>query len=156
MMVLLRSFAGQGVVIRISNAPDRLLDAGLGQAFGVADGQILRPAITVVDQGIARVHHAGVQGLLERVERQVGAKRVRHPPAHDAPGKGVDDKRDVNEPHPSRDVRQIREPQGVRARDLEHPVDPVAGHGSVATGGVVFTRRPRTTPRRPSSRAKQT
>ena len=35
---------GQGVVVRIANAADRLLDAGLGQAFGVADGQILRPA----------------------------------------------------------------------------------------------------------------
>ena len=35
MMVLLRSFAGQGVVVRIANAPDRLLNAGLGQAFGV-------------------------------------------------------------------------------------------------------------------------
>ena len=33
----------EGVVIRIANAPDRLLDAGLGQAFGVADGQVLRP-----------------------------------------------------------------------------------------------------------------
>ena len=53
---------------------DRLLDAGFGQAFGVADGQILRPSVRVVNEGISRVHHAGVQGLLERVERQVGAK----------------------------------------------------------------------------------
>ena len=30
---------GQGVVVRIANAPHRWLDAGLGQAFGVADGQ---------------------------------------------------------------------------------------------------------------------
>ena len=50
----------------------------------------LRPAVAVVDQGIARVHHAGVQGLLKRVERQVGAKRARHRPARDAPGKRVD------------------------------------------------------------------
>ena len=40
----------------------------------------MRSAIAVVDQGIARVHHAVVQGLLERIERQVGAKRVRHQP----------------------------------------------------------------------------
>ena len=57
-----------------------MLDAGVTQAFGVADGEILRSAIAVVDQGIARVHHAVVQGLLERIERQVGAKRVRHQP----------------------------------------------------------------------------
>ena len=36
---------GQGVIVRITNAPDRLLDAGLGQAFGVADGEILRPSV---------------------------------------------------------------------------------------------------------------
>ena len=71
------------------------------------------------------VGHAGVQGLLERIERQVGAKRVRHPPAHDATGIGVDDERDVDEPHPGRDVRDAREPQGVWARGLELPVDPV-------------------------------
>ena len=99
--------------------------AGLGQAFGVADGQGLRPAVAVVDQGVARVHHARVQGLFERVERQVGAKRVRHPPAHDAPRVGVDDERDVDEPRPGRDVGQVREPQRVGARSLEHPVDPV-------------------------------
>ena len=39
----------------------------------------------MVDQGVARVHHAVVQGPLECVERQVGAKRVRHSPAHNSP-----------------------------------------------------------------------
>ena len=39
---------GQGVVIRIANAPHRLLDAGLGQAFGVADGQVLRSPVPVM------------------------------------------------------------------------------------------------------------
>ena len=67
---------GQGVIVRIANAPDRLLDAGLGQAFGVADGEILRPSVAMMDQGVARAHHTVVQGLLERVERQVGAKRA--------------------------------------------------------------------------------
>ncbi len=119
MMVLLRSFAGQGVIVRIADAPDRLLDAGLGQAFGIADGQILRPAVTVVDQGIARVHHAGVQGLLERVKRQTSAKRVRHPPAHDAPGIGIDDERDVNEPRPGRDIRLARKSHQLSAADTD-------------------------------------
>ena len=73
MMVLLRSFAGQGIVIRIANAPNGLLYSGLGQALGVADGEILGPSIPMVDQGVSRVHHAVVQGLLERVKRQIGA-----------------------------------------------------------------------------------
>ena len=71
---------GQGVVVRIAHAPHRLLDAGLGQTLGVADGEILRPAVTVVDQGIARADRALVQGLLERVERQVGAQRAEDDP----------------------------------------------------------------------------
>ena len=37
----------------------------------------------MVDQGVARAHRALVQGLLERIERQVGTQRVRHPSAHD-------------------------------------------------------------------------
>ena len=34
----------------------------------------------MMDEGVARVHQAGVQGLLERVV----ATTVRHPPTHDA------------------------------------------------------------------------
>ncbi len=90
-------------------------DNGLGQALGVADGQILRASVTVVDQGIVRVQHAGVQGLLKRVERQVGAKRVRHPPPDDASGIGVHDERDADDPCPGRDVRDVRAPQGAWA-----------------------------------------
>ena len=51
----------------------------------MADAEVLRPAVAMVDQGVTRTHRALVQRLLERVERQVGAQRVRHPPAHDAP-----------------------------------------------------------------------
>ena len=51
--------------------------------------------------------------------------RCSTPPAHDATGIGVDDERNVDEPHPGRDVRDVGQPQGVRARGLEHPVDPV-------------------------------
>ena len=82
---------GLGQVVRIAHAPNRLFDAGLGQTFGVADGEILRPAVAVVDQGVARAYRALVQRLLERVECQVGAQRVRHPPAGTVqlPGFGV-------------------------------------------------------------------
>ena len=82
--------------------------------------------VAVVDPGIVRVHHAGVQGLIEHVKRQVGAKQVLHPPAYDALGEGVDDERDVEEPRPSRDLRDVCEPlQGVQSRGLEYPDEPV-------------------------------
>jgi hypothetical protein len=34
---------GQGVVAAVADAADRGLDAGLGEALGVADGQVLGP-----------------------------------------------------------------------------------------------------------------
>ena len=71
---------------------------------------------------------SSIAGILEPIERQVGTIRVRHPPAHDAARVDVDDERDVDKPGPSRRVRQIREPQSVRTRGPEHPVDP-ARHG---------------------------
>ena len=90
-----------------------------------ADGEVMRTTIPMVDQGVTRAHRALVQGLLERVERQVGTQRVRHPPAHDTSRVGVDDEGDIDEPRPRRHVRQVREPQGVRTRSPEHPIDPV-------------------------------
>src|SRR5215211_2925592 len=66
-----------------------------------------------------------VQGLLERVEHVAGVRRPAHPPADDAPGKGVDHKGDVDEAGPGRHVGEVRDPQRVRARCLELPVDPV-------------------------------
>ena len=42
-MVMIRPFTTDGEA-------DRRFDAGLGQAFAVADGHVLRPAVAVVDQ----------------------------------------------------------------------------------------------------------
>jgi hypothetical protein len=39
-----------------------------------------------------------VQGLLQRVQHKAGVSRARDTPADDAPGKGVDDKGDIDKP----------------------------------------------------------
>ena len=44
----------------------------------------------MVDEG-SSFNMAYVKGLFVRIEGEVGAKCVRHPPAHDAPRIGVDD-----------------------------------------------------------------
>ena len=78
-----------------------------------------------------------VQRLLQRVEHEAGVRRPRHAPADDAPGVGVDDEGDVDEARPGRDVGEVRDPQRVRPRRLELPVDVVerARRGLVADRG---------------------
>ena len=44
---------GEGIVVRVADAADGRRDAGLGQALGVLDRQVLHPAIAVVDEGAA-------------------------------------------------------------------------------------------------------
>ena len=64
---------GQGVVIRVPSAADRGLDARQRQALGVADRQVLHPAVAVMHQVLACVVLAFTDRLLEGVERQVTA-----------------------------------------------------------------------------------
>src|ERR671933_2211889 len=49
----------------------------------------------------------------------------RDTPADDAPSKGVDHKRDIDEAGPGRDVAEVRDPQRIRPRRLELPVHTV-------------------------------
>src|SRR5919202_1439961 len=49
----------------------------------------------------------------------------RYPPADDAPSKGVDHERDIDETGPGRDVAEVRDPQRIRPRRLELPVHTV-------------------------------
>ena len=44
---------GQGVVVAVADAADRGLDAGLGQALGVADRDVLDAAVAVMDEAAA-------------------------------------------------------------------------------------------------------
>ena len=69
-----------------------------------------------------------VQRLLERIQRDVGAERTRHPPADDAPGKSVDDERHVHEAAPGRHIRQVSHPQPIRRADDKVAVHPIQRH----------------------------
>jgi hypothetical protein len=116
---------GQRVVVAVALAAHRGLDAGLGQPFAVADADVLRPAVRVVDQAAVTLGLAGVQGLLQRIEHEVRAHRTAHAPAHDAPGEHVDDEGHVQPALPGRDIGEVRYPQLVRPLGLELPVDPI-------------------------------
>jgi len=60
--------------------------------------------------------------LLKRVEREIRTQRRVDAPAHDASRKDVDHERDVDEAAPGCDVREIGDPQLIRARRREGPV----------------------------------
>jgi hypothetical protein len=46
---------GEGIVIAVADAADRRFDTDLGQAFGVFDRQVLRPAVGMVHQARSRL-----------------------------------------------------------------------------------------------------
>lgn len=50
-------------------------------------------------------------------------RRPAHPPADDAAGIGVDDKGDIDEAGPGRDVGEVGDPQHVRRRGIELAID---------------------------------
>ena len=68
---------------------------------------------------------AGVDRLLQRIQHAVRAHGGRHPPAHHASRKHVDDERDVNKAAPGCDVREIGDPELIRTGGHELAVNEV-------------------------------
>ena len=77
----------------------------------------------MVHQGFA--WRALVQGLFERIERQVASKRARHAPADDGTREYIDDEGDVGKADPRRHVRDVRHPQLVRSTRHERTLHEV-------------------------------
>ena len=96
---------GQGIVVTVAHAADGRFDSRLSQSLGVANGQILRSAIRVMNQtrsGLSLMH-----GLLRSIQNKPGMGRPTDPPSHNAARKGIDDKGYVNEALPSGDIGEI-------------------------------------------------
>ena len=68
---------------------------------------------------------AGPDRVLESVEHEVGGHPGGGPPAHDATAEHVEDERDVDHARPRRHVREVGDPQLVRAGSEELPIDQV-------------------------------
>lgn len=84
----------------------------------------LDAAIAVVDQIFEP--GASMDRLLERVQRQVASKRSGHSPSDDPPREHVRHEGHVDEARPGRDVRDVRDPELVRARGLEAAPDQIS------------------------------
>jgi hypothetical protein len=70
---------------------------------------------------------AGPEGLLQRIQGQVGAHGSRRPPADDHPCENIDDEGDVDEAGPRRDIGEIGDPELVWPVRMEHPADEIHG-----------------------------
>src|SRR4029450_5496339 len=82
---------GQRVVVAVALAPPRRLDPTFDQPLGVADGDVLRAAVGVMDQFALALPSAREQRLLQRIQNEVRSHRTAHAPADDAACKDVDD-----------------------------------------------------------------
>src|SRR5471032_3130172 len=146
---------GQRVIIAVALTAHRGLNAGLRQTLAVADGNVLRAPVAMMNQGVVTLGLAGVQRLLQGIKDEVGAHRTADTPAHDAPGKDINHKGHIDKALPSRDVGEIRHPELIGPLCFELAMTRSSGHGAAALATVVFTTLPRITPRRPAQRIKR-
>src|SRR3984885_1802796 len=86
---------GESIVVRVADATHRGLDAGLRQALGVSDGDVLAASIAVVHEPASLHKPPIMESLLQSVQDEAGMRRPAHPPADDPAGIGVDDKGDI-------------------------------------------------------------
>ncbi len=98
---------GQSVVVAVSNAANRWLYPGFGEALGVLDRHVLRSAVAMMDEAAPMGRPVGMESLLQGIEDEAGMRRSTRPPPHDPPGVGVYDEGDVDEARPGRDVGEI-------------------------------------------------
>ena len=119
---------GQRVVVGIADAADRGLDASLGQTLGVADRDVLNAPIAMVNEPAA-YRPPIMEGLHQGVEHKVGVGHPGHFPADDPAGESIDDKGDINEPAPGRDIGKVGNPQGIGPGCLELAIDPILRTG---------------------------
>ena len=143
----------QCVVVTVADAADGWHEAGLGEALGVDDREILHTAIGVVHEAAPpRDGFAIVDGLLKRIEHEARVRRFADTTTDNASGVGVDDEGHVDEAGPCGDVGEVRYPQCVRPWRLELPVDVIERARLGLVGDIVRTCAPRMTPRRPGLR----
>src|SRR5215471_14916539 len=84
---------GEGIVVRVADAADRRLDAGLLQALSVTNREILAAPVAVMNHALGV--RASPQSLLKRIQDQFSAHRASDAPADDAARKHIDDESHV-------------------------------------------------------------
>src|ERR1700729_1455115 len=66
---------GESIVVRVADATHRGLDAGLRQALGVSDGDVLAASIAVVHEPASLHRPPIMESLLQSVKDEAGMRR---------------------------------------------------------------------------------
>ena len=88
------------MIVRVADGTDGGFDICLGETLGIADTDVLRPAVGMADETSAGEGAALVQGLLQGSEHEVRPDRARHAPAHDPASEDIDDEGHMDEAGP--------------------------------------------------------
>src|SRR5262247_1811380 len=115
---------GEGVVVRVADAADRRLDAGLLQALSVTNREILAAPVAMMNHAF-RIG-TSPQRLLKRIQDQIRMHRAGDTPADDAARIHIDDESHVDEPRPGRDVCEIGDPELIRPNGSEQALDQIS------------------------------
>lgn len=114
---------GQSVVVRVAGGADRSFYADVLKSFGVANRQVLRTAVTVVEQSAlcsSRKKH-----LPQCVQHQVGGHASSRSPAHDAVGEDIDNECGMDKARPGRYIGQVSDSELVGSLRVEVPLGAV-------------------------------
>src|SRR5262245_7539994 len=113
----------ESIVVRVADAADRRLDAGLLQALSVTNREILASPVAMMNHAF-RIGTSS-QRLLKRIQDQIRMHRAGDTPADDAARKYIDDESRVDEPGPGRDVGEIGDPELIRPHRGELALDQI-------------------------------
>src|SRR5262247_2704851 len=113
----------ESIVVRVADAADRRLDAGLLQALSVTNREILASPVAMMNHAF-RIG-TSPQRLLKRIQDQVRMHRAGDTPSDDAARKHIDDESHVDEPRPGRDVCEIGDPELIRPNGGELALDQI-------------------------------
>src|SRR5471032_15261 len=129
---------GQRIVVAVALTAHGRFNAGFRQAFTVADGDVLRAPVAVMNQCVVTLRLASVQRLFQGIQDEVGAHRTADAPGYDAPRKHINHKSHIDKALPGRDVGEVGHPELIGSLCLELTMDPVqrARCGSIGDGGL--------------------
>src|ERR1700737_4469946 len=100
----------QRVVIGVPARPDRAHGAGLGEPFGIADGQVLDAAVGVMNQAFEVDRASSPDRHLKGIQRELCSQRGRDLPTDDVATENIGDKGDVGDAGPGAEVGGVGPP----------------------------------------------